>query len=309
MMTVVRAIAELGPSQVTVLLTGESGVGKEVVAKALHWASPRRGKPFVAINCAAIPETLLEAEFFGHEKGAFTGALAAKPGRFERATGGTLFLDEVGDMSAILQAKLLRALEEREIERLGGAGPIPVDVRVLAATNQPLEARVASGDFREDLFYRLAVARLRIPPLRERREDLPELVVFFVRRFSQTYGRQVRGVTDDALRVLSSHDWPGNVRELRNVLDRAVMSSHGGWIRSDDLPMGADAPSISSARAGGPTGYPPTTPLEEVERDHIARVLEFTHGALAEAAEILGIHRNTLTRKLDRFGLRARGSA
>jgi transcriptional regulator with PAS, ATPase and Fis domain len=259
--------------------------------------------PFVAINCAAVPEALLESEFFGHERGAFTGAIGTKLGRFERATGGTLFLDEVGDMSLVLQAKLLRALEEREIERLGGQSPIPVDVRILAATNRALETRVQAGEFREDLFFRLAVARIHVPPLRDRPEDLTDLTIHFVRDFPRAYGRTVRGVADDALRLIDAHRWPGNVRELKNVLDLAVLKCRGGWIRAEDLALGGEAPSVSSgSSASSGVGYPPNVTLDEVERDHISRVLEFTGGALAEAAEILGIHRNTLTRKINRFG-------
>jgi len=304
MMGIVRAIAELGDSNATVLITGESGTGKELVARAVHWASPRRDAPFLAINCAAIPEALLESEFFGHEKGAFTGAVATRKGRFERADGGSLFLDEVGDMSVVLQAKLLRALEEREIERVGGDTPIPTDVRVVAATNQRLETRVQERAFREDLYYRLAVARIHVPPLRERLEDLPELAVHFVARFGSEYGKAIRGVTDDALRLLSAHGWPGNIRELRNVLDRAVLNQQGGWIRPEDLQLGDDAPTFSPVDRGPPdAGYPPGLSLEAVERDHISRVLAFTGGALTDAARILGIHRNTLTRKVARYGL------
>ncbi len=304
MMRVVRAVAQVGDSPATVLLTGESGTGKELVARALHWASPRRDGPFVAINCAAVPEHLLESEFFGHERGAFTGAVAMKRGRFERADGGTLFLDEVGDMSLILQAKLLRTLEEREIERVGSESGLPVDVRILAATNRALRERIAAGKFRDDLYHRLAVAEIHLPPLRDRMEDLEELVIHFVSRFSARYGRSVRGVGLDVFRRLRTHPWPGNVRELRNVLDQAVLSCRGEWIREGDLKLGEDSPSLSlHLERAGPAGYSPTDSLEEVERDHINRVLEFTGGAMKEAAEILGIHRNTLTRKVRLYGL------
>ncbi len=306
MMEIVRAVARVGDSSATVLLTGESGTGKELVARALHWASPRRDGPFVAINCAAVPEPLLESEFFGHERGAFTGAVGRKRGRFERADGGTLFLDEVGDMSLVLQAKLLRTLEEREVERVGSEKGLPVDVRIAAATNRILRERVVEGSFRDDLFHRLAVAELHLPPLRERMEDLEELVVHFASLFSERYGRSVRGVSEGAFRRLRAHHWPGNVRELRNVVDRAVLNCRGGWIREGDLKLNGD---VSALSPGGGTneigGYSPNTSLEEVERDHIARVLDHTDGVMQAAAEILGIHRNTLTRKVERYGLRS----
>ncbi len=306
MMEIVRAVARVGDSSATVLLTGESGTGKELVARALHWASPRRDGPFVAINCAAVPEPLLESEFFGHERGAFTGAVGRKRGRFERADGGTLFLDEVGDMSLVLQAKLLRTLEEREVERVGSEKGLPVDVRIVAATNRILRERVVEGSFRDDLFHRLAVAELHLPPLRERMEDLEELVVHFASLFSERYGRSVRGVSEGAFRRLRAHHWPGNVRELRNVVDRAVLNCRGGWIREGDLKLNGD---VSALSPGGGTneigGYSPNTSLEEVERDHIARVLDHTDGVMQAAAEILGIHRNTLTRKVERYGLRS----
>jgi DNA-binding NtrC family response regulator len=304
MARVVRLIAEIGTSSTPVLITGESGTGKELVAQALHRTSERRDRPFIAINCAAVPEPLLESEFFGHERGAFTGAVSRKRGRFERAHGGTLFLDEIGDMSLVLQAKLLRALEEGEIERVGGEEAVKVDVRVLAATNRELELRVRDGSFREDLYYRLAAARVALPPLRERMEDLEDLVIHFTGHFARQYARDIRGLDGEAVRLLKAHRWPGNVRELRNVLDQAVRSSRGGWIRIDDLRIGVSAPRLSSRDDSGPDGYPPTASLEDVERDHILRVLEFTSGTMGEAATILGIHRNTLTRKVERYGLR-----
>ncbi len=301
---VVRQIAEVGASPASVLITGESGTGKELVARALHRTSLRRDAPFIAINCAAVPETLLESEFFGHERGAFTGAVGRKRGRFERADGGTLFLDEIGDMSPVLQVKLLRALEQGEFERVGGEHPVRVDVRVLAATNRDLALKVRDGAFRDDLYYRLAAARISIPPLRERLEDLDELVPHFVRHFAGVYERELEGIDGEAMRLLRSHRWPGNVRELRNVLDQGVRASRGAWLRVEDLRIGVSAPRMSARGDTGPDGYPPTASLEEVERDHILRVLEFTGGAITEAAGILGIHRNTLARKIDRFGLR-----
>jgi DNA-binding NtrC family response regulator len=305
MARVVRAIAEVADTTTSVLLTGESGTGKELVARALHESSRRSTGPFVAINCAAIPEHLLESEFFGHERGAFTGAVARKEGRFERADGGTLFLDEVGDMSPILQAKILRALEEGEVERVGGGGPVPVDVRIVAATNRNLEERVEEGSFREDLMFRLAAARIWLPPLRDRLEDLEELVLHFAAEFANRYGRPMQGVDREAFRLLRTHQWPGNIRELRNVVDRAVRGCQGGWIRPEDIVLGMKSPRMSPRERGAADGYEPTRSLEEVERDHIRRVLDYTDGVMGEAAEILGIHRNTLTRKVDRYELRS----
>lgn len=305
MAEIVGAIAEVAETPASVLLTGESGTGKELVARAIHRASGRREGPFEAINCAAIPEQLLESEFFGHERGAFTGAVAKKHGRFERANEGTLFLDEVGDMNLVLQAKILRALEEQEVERVGGGGPISVDVRIVAATNRELDRQVEEGRFREDLFFRLAMVRISLPPLRDRMEDLEELTLHFVGEFARRYGREIQGVDREVLRLLRSHRWPGNIRELRNVVDRAVRGCQGGWIRPEDVILGAGAPRVSSREPTHPEGYPPTMGLEEVEKDHIVRVLAYTDGAMGEAAEILGIHRNTLTRKVDRYELRS----
>jgi two-component system, NtrC family, response regulator AtoC len=303
MAEVVRTIAEVGDTPAAVLVTGESGTGKELVARALHWSSARRDGAFVAINCAAVPEHLLESEFFGHERGAFTGAVARKRGRFERADGGTLFLDEVGDMSLVLQAKILRALEEGEVERVGAESVLPVDVRVVAATNRDLEELVSEGTFREDLLFRLAAARIHIPPLRERMDDLDELVLHFAGEFSELYGRPLKGLDRGALRLLHTHSWPGNVRELRNVMDRAVRGCRGAWIRAEDLVLGSGTPRMSAKGPGPDGGLPPTAPLAEVERAHIARVLAYTGGAMGEAAELLGIHRNTLTRKVAQYGL------
>jgi DNA-binding NtrC family response regulator len=219
----------VAPTRATVFVTGESGTGKELIAQALHRLSPRATRSFVAVNCAAIPEDLLESELFGHERGAFTGAVARKVGRFERASGGTLFLDEIGDMSLVLQAKILRALQEREIERLGGDERIAVDVRVVAATHRDLPARIAAGEFREDLFYRLAVVRLHLPPLRERGGDVRALALHYAAHYAAAHGRPVRHIASAALERLELHAWPGNVRELRNVMERAVLWSSRRW--------------------------------------------------------------------------------
>lgn len=302
---VFRTLARVARSASTVLVTGESGTGKEVVARALHWASDRRDGPFVAVNCAAIPEQLLESELFGHERGAFTGAVARRVGRFERAHGGTLFLDEIGDMSLVLQAKVLRVLEERVVERVGGQASEPVDVRVVAATNRPLATAIEEGRFREDLYYRLAVVELSLPPLRNRGEDIRRLALHFGAHFADQHRKSVRGISERALERLEADPWPGNVRELRNVMDRAVLLATGEHIRSSDLRLGSGAPRGSAPGEGEPRGYPPELSLEEVESDHIERVLEHVDGHIARAAASLGIHRNTLTRKVKQYGIEA----
>jgi DNA-binding NtrC family response regulator len=304
--TVFETVVRAARSTTTVLLTGESGTGKEVVARALHWASDRSTGPFVAVNCAAIPEHLLESELFGHERGAFTGAVARRVGRFERADGGTLFLDEIGDMSLVLQAKVLRVLEERVVERVGGEDGRRVDVRVVAATNQDLQRATSEGRFREDLYYRLAVVELSLPPLRERGTDIRKLALRFAAHFARRHERPVTGITEAVLRRLEAAPWPGNVRELRNVMDRAVLLANGSVIRTGDLRVGSGTPTDSAhGGAGGSGGYAPTLTLEAVEADHIRRVLASVDGHMGRAAETLGIHRNTLTRKLKAYGIDA----
>jgi DNA-binding NtrC family response regulator len=298
---VFETLARVARSPSTVLVTGESGTGKEEVARALHWASDRRDAPFVAVNCAAIPEHLLESELFGHERGAFTGAVTRRTGRFQRARGGTLFLDEIGDMSLVLQAKILRVLEERRVEPVGGD---EVDARIVAATNQDLAGRIAEGRFREDLYYRLAVVQLHLPPLRERGSDVRELALHFAADFARRYDRPVRAITEAALLRLAAHGWPGNVRELRNVIDRAVLLSTGAVLHSGELRLGAGSPRASGRAAGEAfEGYPPSVSLEQVEADHVRRVLASVGGHMGKAAEVLGIHRNTLTRKVQDYGL------
>jgi DNA-binding NtrC family response regulator len=306
LMEVFRVVARVAATPVTVLITGESGTGKELVARALHDQGARRERPFVAVNCAAIPDTLLEAELFGFEKGAFTGAVAASEGRFGRAHAGTLFLDEIGELSLPLQAKILRVLESGEIERLGAREATAVDVRVIAATNQPLRERVGSGRFREDLLYRLAVVEVEVPPLRRRPQDVLPLAFHFARGFSARYGRPVRALSEQAVHRLTTYPWPGNVRELRNVMDRAVLLARGGVVRSHDIRLGADAPRTSPREEGMGLGYPPTLSLEQVEAAHIRSVLEHTGGKMGEAAEILGIHRNTMTAKVREHGIEVR---
>jgi two-component system response regulator AtoC len=298
-----RTVARVARSSSPVLVSGASGTGKELVARALHDRSDRKEGPFVAVNCAALPEGLLEAELFGHERGAFTGAVGRSEGRFGRADGGTLFLDEIGEMGLGVQAKLLRALETGEIERLGSGETIRVDVRVVAATNRDLEARVAEGAFREDLLYRLAVVRVGIPTLAERAGDVTPLTEAFVARFARRHGREVRALSKEAMRSLQDRAWPGNVRELRNVLDRAVLLARGGVIRSIDLAEAARTPRLSPADPASEDRYSPTLSLREVEERHIRQVLAHTEGHLGDAARILGVHRNTMTVKVREYGI------
>ncbi len=299
MLEVYKLMARVAHSTATVLVQGESGTGKEVVARTIHQHGPAAAGPFVAVNCAAIPENLLESELFGHEKGAFTGAVARRIGRFEQAGGGTLFLDEVADMSLALQAKILRAVQEREIERLGGGEAIPVTVRLIAATNRNLQEAIAQGRFREDLYYRLAVVTIQLPRLVDRGDDLILLVAHFARQFGERYGKRIEAVSDRALELLRNHQWVGNVRELRNVIERAAIVATEATLRTEQLPdeLRAEEPGVPERSTGGlPT-------LAEAEARHIARVLAHTGGQIGAAADILGIHRNTLTRKMKEYGL------
>jgi DNA-binding NtrC family response regulator len=303
MMAVFRAIARAASSDATVLITGQSGTGKEMVARVLHSGSPRASGAFVAINCAAIPENLLESELFGHEKGAFTGAIGRRVGRFERANGGTLFLDEIGDMSVALQSKILRALQEREIERVGGTASVPINVRVLAATNRDLPAAVREGRFREDLFYRLAVVVLHLPPLAERGADLDLLTEHFILFYAREHGRSIRGVAEEVFEILRLHPWPGNVRQLRNAIERAVVMANGEFLLPQHLPPDIfHAPDAQADGAGSFRG--PLCTLAEMERQMIQRALRETGQNLTLAAQRLGIHRNTLRRKLVEHDLR-----
>jgi two-component system, NtrC family, response regulator HydG len=303
MMMVFRSIARAAASDATVLVTGQSGTGKEMVARALHSGSARARRPFVAINCAAIPENLLESELFGHEKGAFTGAIGRRVGRFERASGGTLFLDEIGDMSMALQSKILRALQEREIERVGGTSAVSIDVRVIAATNRDLVGAVQEGRFREDLYYRIAVVVLHLPPLAERGADIDLLTQHFVAHYAREHGREIRGVAEDVFQILGTHPWPGNVRQLRNAIERAVVMASGDLLLPQHLP-----PDVFHAAAGArhrdDSMAGPLCTLEEMERRMIQRALRETGHNLTLAARRLGIHRNTLRRKLAEHDLR-----
>jgi two-component system response regulator HydG len=298
------ALRQAAPTSATVLLTGESGTGKELAARLLHDLSPRAGGPFVPIHCAAIPETILESELFGYEKGAFTGAAGRKEGRFERANGGTLFLDEVGEMSPGVQVKLLRVLQDGVVERLGGTQPVQVDVRIVAASNKDLAAEVRAGRFREDLFYRLDVVAVRLPPLRERREDVPLLASAFLKQLAEKHGKAIQGFTPAALAALEACDWPGNVRELQHAVERAVVLCRGETLDVADLPEAARGEAAGKPPAGAPgtISVPVGTPMEEVERMVIRETLRHTRGDKNLAARILGIAARTIYRKLDRDG-------
>jgi DNA-binding NtrC family response regulator len=298
-------IAQVAPTPVTVLITAESGTGKELVARAIHRQSLRRDQPFVAVNLAAIPDTLLESELFGHEKGAFTGAHARRAGKFELAHGGTLFLDEVGSLRIDLQAKLLRALQEREIERLGGIRTTPVDVRVIAATNIDLKQAVRERTFREDLFYRLNVVALGVPPLRDRKEDIALLVDHFVKKYSREFKKDVRGVSQGALLALEAYDWPGNVRELENVIERSVALATRPVILLEDLPLDLAMHEPGQSRSvGEPSLLPLKEARERFEQAYVLRALEREDWNQSRTARILGVHRNTLIARLAAWGIR-----
>ena len=299
MIEVYKLVARVANGRSTVLLQGESGTGKELIAQAIHYNGPRVNAPFVAVNCAALAESLLESELFGHEKGAFTGAVAVKPGLFEEATGGTILLDEVGDMSPALQAKLLRVLQEQEIRRVGGDKSIPVDVRVLASTNRDLWSMVRKEQFREDLYYRLNVITITLPPLRDRREDIPMLAYHFMHKCAVANQRPVVGISPEALMVLQQANWPGNVRELEHTIESAVVMTSHEIILPDDLPVTLR----ESAPVAAAPEFPDLVTLEEMERRYLIKVLEETQGNKAQAAKILGIDRRTLYRMAERFGL------
>jgi two-component system NtrC family response regulator len=291
-----RTIEKVAPTSATVLILGESGTGKELLARALHDLSPRRARRFVAINCAAIPETLLESELFGYEKGAYTGAARQTVGKFEMADGGTLFLDEIGDLPVALQAKLLRFLQERVIERVGGRQEIPVDVRIVCATHQSLKDRIADGRFREDLYYRLAEIVVEIPPLRDRKGDATLLAHAFVRKFCSEQRLTERTLLPDALEALEAHRWPGNVRELENTIKRAVIMSDSKAIRAADVGL--------NGRDEGNGVLNLRQVRDEAEKDAVLRVLGRVNGNLSKAAELLGVSRPTLYDLMRRFGLR-----
>jgi len=300
MLELLTTVEKVAPTAATVMVYGESGTGKELVARALHRLSPRASKPFISISAGALPETLLESELFGYEKGAFTGAMTAKPGRFEMANGGTLFLDEIGDISAAVQVKLLRVLQERTFERLGGTRSLEVDVRVVAATNRDLQQLIADGTFREDLFYRLNVVPLTIPPLRKRPADIPALVAHFMDKF----GAGTRTISSQAMEAMVAYQWPGNVRELENTIERITILSHGDVIEADDLPAEVRA-GVGIVDAGSRCFVLPEAgiDLEETELDLIRQALERAGGSTPKAAKLLGLTTRTLEARMERFGL------
>jgi DNA-binding NtrC family response regulator len=304
MKEVFRLVEKIAPTNSTVLIRGESGTGKELVARAIHARSQRAGRPFHAINCAAIPENLLESELFGHERGSFTGAEARKIGLFEAASTSTLFLDEIGDLSLPLQGKILRALQEKEVKRVGGNETIPVDVRVVAATNRDLEAMMKAGLFREDLFYRLNVIPMVLPPLRERASDIPALVARFLEKANTAHGTAVARFDPVALDLLSAHGWPGNIRQLESVVERAVLLCEGETIRVDDLPIEIRHHTMPSARPYGFEIPGEGIDIEEFERQLIVQAMERSTWVIAKAARLLGLTYRTLQYRIEKFGLR-----
>ncbi len=304
MINLLETVAQVAPSEATVLITGESGTGKELIAGATHYNSSRKDGPFVKLNCAAITETLLESELFGHEKGAFTGADRRKEGRFYQAHGGSLFLDEVSEMSLIMQVKLLRVLQEREFSRVGGEKTIQVDVRVISATNKNLADLISKGEFREDLYYRLNVVDMAIPPLRKRQEDIPLLAQHFLEMFAAKNNKKIKGFTPQALDLLIRHDWPGNVRELMNAVERTVVLSRSDYLSEKDFPMFADtALNDGAASDTAIIDINGDKPLEEVEKATILKTLEAAGGNKSKAARRLGITRKTLHKKLKSYGV------
>lgn len=291
-------IQQVASTRASVLVTGESGTGKELVADALHALSPRSSGPLVKVHCAALNPSLLESELFGHEKGAFTGAVSQKKGRFELADGGTIFLDEIGEIDSSTQVKILRVIQERCFERVGGEDTIHVDVRIVAATNRNLEEEVKAGRFREDLFYRLNVVHIEVPPLRERKEDIPLLITEFIKQFNEEDGRSVEGFTPAARRILSAYSWPGNIRELKNTVESCVVMARGKYIDTDDLPSeirASDKQNEISIKLG--------STLAEAEKDVIIATIGYCGGNKTRASEVLGIGRKTLHRKLIEYNL------
>ncbi|HLF49728.1 MAG TPA: sigma-54 dependent transcriptional regulator, partial [Methylomirabilota bacterium] len=298
MQEVLSLVRRVAPSDATVLIRGESGTGKELIAKAIHYASPRASGLLVKVNCAALPETLIESELFGHEKGAFTGAVSARKGRFELADGGSLFLDEIGDLPAPVQVKLLRVLQERELERVGSSRPIAVNVRLLAATHRNLEALVREGRFRDDLYYRINVVTITLPPLRERREDLPLFIDHFLRTFAAKNGKTIRGLSREARETLLRYDYPGNVRELENLIERAVVLTRDEVIGLADLPLTLAEPAPEPEAGVGLIAA-----VEGLERRMIREALAQANGTQTRAAELLGISERVLRYKLKKYGL------
>lgn len=302
MAEVFRIVAKIAASASTVLIVGESGTGKELVARAIHEGSQRRDKPFMAINCAAIPETLIESELFGHEKGSFTGASARELGVFEAANGGTVFLDEIGEMNVSMQAKLLRAIQEKEVRRVGGKVNVPLDVRIISATNKELEQEIKRGTFREDLFYRLNVIRINLPPLRERGNDVKTLAEFFVKKYRQESGIPVEGISRSALKLLMNYSWPGNVRQLESVIERAVLMAENSVIEPGDLP--GELCSSSPMSGCIPFDLPPEgIDMESLEKELIVKAMERAGWVIGKAAPLLGLSYKTLQYRLEKFDI------
>jgi len=299
---VFRVINKIAPTGSTVLIYGESGTGKELVAKAIHERSPRKDRPFFAVNCAAIPESLMESELFGHEKGSFTGAGSREIGLFEAADKGTVFLDEIGEMSVAMQAKLLRAIQEKEIRRVGGKVNIPIDVRIISATNRDLEAEIKKGHFRDDLYYRLNVIRLNLPPLRERGSDIATLADFFVAKYSATNGNRLQGISKPALKILMNFSWPGNVRQLESIIERGVLMAESDYIQPEDLAAEVHEGISNSGQL--PFDLPPEgISIEELERDIIIKTMDRVGWVIAKAAPLLGMSYKTLQYRLEKFGI------
>ncbi len=301
MQEIFAAIERVAPSRATVLLTGESGVGKDLIARAIHFHSPRRDRPLVKINCTAIPENLMESELFGYEKGAFTGAQSAKPGKFEQADTGTVFLDEIGDVPAAIQVKLLRVLQEREFERLGSNTTRHIDVRLIAATNQDLRAALEQGTFREDLYYRLNVVPLNIPPLRERKQDIPFLANHFIGKLAPETGTRVDSITDAGMEKLIGYHWPGNVRELENVIERGLVMATSAQLDAGDIKL--ESAPRPRAQNDGPAFLPPGMSLDDYEQELIREALRRADGNKSQAARLLGLTRNALRYRLTQMGL------
>lgn len=305
MRDIFKIVHQVANTRSTVLIMGESGTGKELIARAIHYHSPRKNHPFVTINCAAIPDTLIESELFGHEKGAFTNAIERKLGRFEMAHQGTLFLDEIGELSLMTQAKILRFLEEKEFNRVGGSKTIKVDVRLIAATNKDLPQQVKRGEFREDLFYRINVVPILLPPLRERKEDIPLLIEHFIKKFNSENQKNVKGITPEALQALMNYDWPGNVRELENLIERVVALTQNEYIRPEELPIPFTSISrtngLKESVLSGKLSF--TKAEEEFEREIILDALRRTKFVQSHAAELLGISRRILKYKMDKLGI------
>ena len=304
---------KIAESDAVVLITGESGTGKELFSKAIHYASSRADKELITLNCAAVPDTLLESELFGHEKGSFTGAHATRKGKFELANGGTLFLDEIGDMSMPAQAKILRAIEERRVERVGGSVPIPVDIRIITSTNRNLLEQVKKGLFRSDLYYRLNEVHIHLPPLRKRKSDIPVLIKEFIKEFNKQYAKKIVGISDATAEFLNRHDWPGNVRELLHVIKCAALLVEEDTIWMEHIPLDSQIKITQMSEAGESMGEKPITRssdlldllnLEEVEKRHILRILEYTNWNKSQTAKILQISRPTLDRKIEKYDLR-----